>query len=260
MCTVTFIARECGYAIGMNRDEKLARPVALGPARYRIDGRSVLAPSEPSGGLWIGANDGGATFALINWYGVTARVESQPISRGEIVKSALPLDSTGAVTRALTSLPLSRVNPFRLIGIIPSQKVVVEWRWNLQQLDQIAHAWQTNIWISSGFDEPGAQQTRGKIFRQVLKQESAGNCSWLRSLHRSHAPEPGPYSMCMHRCDAATVSYTEIAILRDRAEMRYVPGSPCCTPALPKRNLRLSGHTKASSPAAVASETKRSTE
>ena len=239
MCTVTFIARECGYVIGMNRDEKLSRPVALGPARYRINGRSVLAPSEPRGGLWIGANDGGASFALINWYGVTARVQSQPISRGEIVKSALPLDSTGAVTRALTSLPLSRVNPFRLIGVIPSQKVVIEWRWNLQQLEQIEHAWQTNIWISSGFDEPGAQQTRGKIFREVLKQESAGNCSWLRSLHQSHMPEPGPYSMCMHRSDAATVSYTEIAILSDQVEMHYVAGSPCCTPPLPKSDLRL---------------------
>lgn len=239
MCTVTFIARESGYLIGMNRDEKLSRPVALGPARYRIDGRSILAPSEPGGGLWVGANDVGVSFALINWYGVTARVQGQPISRGEIVKSALPLDSPGAVTQALTSLPLGRVNPFRLIGVIPSKREIIEWRWDLQQLDRIEHAWQTNIWISSGLDEPGAQQTRGKIFSEGLNHESAGSCAWLRRLHRSHTPESGPYSVCMHRSDAATVSYTEIATLRDRVEMHYIPGSPCCTPLLSRSDLRL---------------------
>src|ERR1041384_5837017 len=239
MCTVTFIARECGYLIGMNRDENLSRPAANGPAQYRIHGRSALAPSEPGGGQWIGANDAGASFALINWYGVPARVQTKPISRGEIVQSALPLDSPGETAHALSSLPLSRVNPFRLIGAFPSKKLVIEWRWNLLQLERIEHAWHTNIWISSGFDEPGAQQTRSKIFSQVLKQESAGNSAWLRSLHQSHTPEPGPYSMCMHRSDAATMRYTENAILGDRVEMLYVPGSPCCTPPLPKSHLRL---------------------
>lgn len=238
MCTVTFIARECGYLIGMNRDEKLSRPLAIGPIHYRINGRSVLAPSEPGGGLWIGTNDAGASFALINWYGVTARVQSQPISRGEIVKTALPLDSPGAVTHALSSLQLGRINPFRLIGVSPSKRAVTEWRWDLLKLERIEHAWRRNVWISSGFDEPGAQQTRGEIFGEVLKQKPARSSTWLRSLHQSHWPEPGPYSMCMHRSDAATVSYTEIAMLRDRAEMHYVPGSPCCTPPLPKSELR----------------------
>src|SRR5689334_14803468 len=110
MCTVTFIARPGGYYLGMNRDEKRARPVATAPARSQINGRSILAPSEPGGGTWIGANDAGVSFALINWYGVRRRVESQPISRGEIVRAALPLDSVADVSDALALLPLSRVN------------------------------------------------------------------------------------------------------------------------------------------------------
>ena len=239
MCTVTFIARESGYVIGMNRDEKLTRPAAIAPAQYRLNGRSVLAPSEPGGGLWIGANDAGGSFALINWYSVSARVECQPISRGEIVKSTLSLDSSESVTEALAMLPLSRVNPFRLIGVFPSKKVVCEWRWNLQQLDRIEHAWKTNIWISSGFDEAGAQQARGKIFSAAMGKESDRNRAWLRRLHQSHGPESGPYSVCMHRSDAATVSYTEIAILRGRVEMHYVAGPPCCTPPLSASDLKL---------------------
>jgi uncharacterized protein with NRDE domain len=68
MCTVTFIARQNGYALGMNRDEKVTRVTALPPARFCLAGRTVLCPSEPGGGTWIGINDAGSTLALINWY------------------------------------------------------------------------------------------------------------------------------------------------------------------------------------------------
>src|SRR5690242_1032814 len=50
MCTVTFIAQQNGYLLGMNRDEKLTRPEAIAPTVCRLQGRSVLAPSEPGGG------------------------------------------------------------------------------------------------------------------------------------------------------------------------------------------------------------------
>ena len=228
MCTVTFIARRNGYALGMNRDEKLTRVIALPSARHRLGKCNALFPSEPNGGTWIGVNDAGATLALINWYSVGASVSSRSVSRGEVVKLALSSDSFALTDAALAELPLARVNPFRLIGVFPAHKAVVEWRWNLKQLERRDHRWQTNTWISSGFDEPRAQQTRGKIFGKALQQGSAGSADWLRCLHRSHAPEPGPYSHCMHRDDAATVSYTEVVVSRTTATMQYTPGAPCC--------------------------------
>jgi uncharacterized protein with NRDE domain len=78
MCTVTFIARRNGYALGMNRDEKLTRPAGLPPRLTHLNGRTIIAPSEPSGGTWIGVNDTGATFALINWYSVRAASLARP--------------------------------------------------------------------------------------------------------------------------------------------------------------------------------------
>ena len=229
MCTVTFIARRNGYALGMNRDEKLTRPAGLPPRLTHFNGRKIIAPSEPSGGTWIGVNDSGATLALINWYSVTARVAGRAVSRGEVVKLALSSDSPVEVEAVLAKLPLVQVNPFRLIGVFPSHKAVVEWRWNLQHLDRCEPRWCTNIWISSGFDESGAQQTRGKIFREARRQTSADGTDWLRRLHCSHGPERGPYATCMHREDAATVSYTEVRVSRHKATMRYTPGSPCLT-------------------------------
>jgi hypothetical protein len=223
----------------MNRDEKLTRAAGLPPRLTHLNGRAILAPSEPGGGTWIGVNDTGATLALINWYSITSRVTGPTVSRGEVVKLALPSDSPALVDAVLEELPLARVNPFRLIGVFPRARNVVEWRWNLQQLERLDHPWRTSTWISSGFDEPGAQQARGKAFRKALRQKSAGSLGWLRRLHRSHGPERGPYSHCMHREDAATVSYTEITVSRQVAAMRYIPGTPCHTEPLPGLRLQL---------------------
>ena len=123
MCTVTFSPRRRGYALAMNRDEKLTRVAGLPPAEKIIQGRAVLAPSEPGGGTWLALNDSGVTFALINWYAITARVRARSASRGQVV--------------------------------------------------------------------------------------------------RSHSPHPGPFSICMHRADAATVSFREVMVLANQAVMRH---------------------------------------
>jgi hypothetical protein len=123
--------------------------------------------------------------------------------------------------------------------VFPKAKTVVEWRWDLRQLQRLSHPWQTNIWISSGFDEPGSQRTRGKSFREALRQSSAGSTEWLRRLQRAHGPERGPYSICMHREDATTVSYTEVVVSHTTATLRYTPGAPCCTAPRPALRLAL---------------------
>lgn len=239
MCTVTFIARRHGYALGMNRDEKLVRVAALPPSQHRLGNREALFPSEPNGGAWIGVNDAGATIALINWYSVCASVAGKAVSRGQIVKTALACDSPALVDASLVESPLARVNPFRLIGVFPKSAAVVEWFWNLNQLERRDHPWQTNTWISSGFDESGAQETRGKTFANALRTKSAGRADWLHRLHRSHTPERGPYSHCMHREDAATVSYTNVTVSGQIAMMRYAPGAPCCTAPIADLRLQL---------------------
>ena len=228
MCTVSFSPRPDGYVLGMNRDEKLTRVAGLSPARRQVEGRTILSPSEPGGGTWIGVNDAGTCFALINWYSVGARVDVNPASRGMVVNGTITTDSPEQTAGRFAALPLACLNPFRLIGIFPRSREVVEWRWNLQRLEPCVHPWAANTWISSGLDEPGAQETRGKVFRESLLAPDAGSLEWVRRLHRSHAPARGAYSTCMHRDDASTVSYTEIALSSPRAVMRHSSGSPCC--------------------------------
>jgi hypothetical protein len=227
MCTVTFIARKKGYALGMNRDEKLTRAKGLPPKIFSSGVRQILCPTEPGGGTWIALNDAGAAFALINWYSVKAVVAGNSVSRGEVVKSVAAASSADASEKILTQLPLAHINPFRVLGFFPAEKKVVEWRWDLKRLAAVSHAWKTGVWISSGFDEPGAEHSRRKIFSRARRQKSAGSLDWLRHLHRSHAPARGPYCLCMHRADAATVSYTELSVSPRGGAMRYHSGSPC---------------------------------
>jgi hypothetical protein len=227
MCTVTFAPRPRSYAVAMNRDEQLARAAGLPPAHIMLNGRAVLYPSEPSGGTWMAVNESGVTLALINWYAVPARVKIHSASRGEIIKSAGAADSKYDVETTLAALPLARINPFRLIGIFPATREIFQWQWDLKNLAGKKHRWRLQQWIFSGWDEPGAQRERSQAFRAAQKQGSAGSLDWLRRLHRSHALLAGPYSTCMHRADAATVSETEVVVFRQRATMFYRAGSPC---------------------------------
>jgi len=227
VCTVSFIARRRGYLLAMNRDERLTRVPGLPPKFRQSKMKRIVCPSEPGGGTWIALNETGVTLALINWYSITARVGANAISRGQVVVAAGHAGDPAEVEAALEKSPLARTNPFRLIGIFPSSGEIVEWRWNLRQLVRLDHKWRTQQWISSGFDEPGAQRERSAAFRKAWRQKSAGGLAWLRRLHRSHSPAKGPFSTCMHRADAATVGSTEVAVSTRLGTIRHHDGPPC---------------------------------
>lgn len=227
MCTVTLVARRHGFLLGMNRDEQRTRVQGLPPAEHGYDGVRVLHPAEPHGGSWIAVNEAQVCFALINWYSVGRRVEGKAASRGQVVVQASRAVALADAEHLLKLLPLARTNPFRLIGVSRLERRVCEWRWDLETLSLREHPWRTQQWISSGHDEPGAQRSRGRVFAAALSQASAGSAAWLRRLHRSHRPGCGPYSTCMHREDAATVSYSEVAVTPTAVLLRHALGTPC---------------------------------
>ncbi|HTL18112.1 MAG TPA: hypothetical protein VL793_12820 [Patescibacteria group bacterium] len=172
-------------------------------------------------------NERGVCLALINWYSVVQRVENGTLSRGEVIPSVCTASIKKFVQAGLDGLPLDRINPFRLISIFPTSQEVIEWRWDLKQLVRHEHPWRLHQWVSSGFDEPKAQKVRGRTFKQAQSHKSAGSIAWLRSLHRSHSPQTGPFSICMHREDAVTVSYTAVSVFGSRARMEHVRGALC---------------------------------
>jgi hypothetical protein len=231
MCTVTVIPGRSGFRLAMNRDESLTRVTGLPPVVRTVDAVRVLHPSEPGGGTWISVNDRGCAFALVNWYAIAATPPAGAVSRGQVVLALRAQDSSDAAGGTLASLPLEGLPPFRVLGVFPADRRIVEWRWNLQDLEAVEHPWRPGQWSSSGFDEPGAQRERRRDFEAALAGTRSPDAASLDRLHASHGPVRGPYSTCMHRSDAATVSLTAVEVGPDRVSMRHAAGPPCCTPA-----------------------------
>src|SRR5437667_5153960 len=248
MCTVSFLPKSHGFYVAMNRDEKLDRFTALPPTIADLESRRVVFPREPSGGTWISANDAGLCLALLNWHRIAREPQNGVISRGQVVRELAGKSSANEIAHGIMKLPLRKLRPFRLIAIVPLEKLVTEWRWDLECLAARNHNWQPQHWFSSGFDERHAERLRANVCASFVTGggavagggdpggrrsartgvNAAGySLSWLRQLHRSHAPKRGPFSICMHRRDAATVSYTEVAVSEKRASMRYKPGPVC---------------------------------
>jgi len=227
MCTVSFLPNKHGFYLAMNRDEKLDRFTALPPTIVDLTERRAVFPREPEGGTWISINDAGICFALINWHRIACAPSRSNVSRGEVVKALAARSSTEEIANGLAALPLRRLRPFRLIAINSSKKKITESRWNGKQLTTSKHAWERRHWFSSGVDERRAELERSRVCDSAKVRNSVANLSWLRRLHRSHSPKRGPFSICMHRSDAATVSYTEVIVSAQRVTMRYKAG-PCC--------------------------------
>jgi Transport and Golgi organisation 2 len=239
MCTVSFIPKERGFYLAMNRDEKRSRATALPPAIVDLAERRAIFPRESNGGTWIAANDAGVCLALINWHRIERKPAGDIISRGEVTKALAGKSCSTDIADAIAALTLRKLRPFRLIAVVPSEQTVTEWRWNLECLAARAHPWKAQHWFSSGFDERKTEiERRGVCVASHDRQLPAG-VAWLRRLHRSHAPEPGPFSICMHRADAGTVSYTEVAVSPKWLVMRYKNGAPCSTKSTITRALPL---------------------
>ena len=228
MCTLSFLPVKCGYVAAMNRDEQRSRAAALVPVIRRSAGRSLVYPQEPGGGTWIGGNSRGNLLALLNWYSMEpAKLGAKVRSRGGIIPAILGEDTAESSEATLRDVALTGLFPFRLFGFFPEERLIREWRWDTKVLSAAPYAWDRHHWFSSSWSDDAAAAQRGLACERAWQRGSSDPRTWLRKLHASHEPAPGPFSVCVHREDAATVSYTELHWGREGLEMCYLSGNPC---------------------------------
>jgi hypothetical protein len=227
MCTFSFVPTKDGYYAAMNRDERLTRSQAFPPSIFRSDDLLAVYPFEEGGGTWIACNQHGVTLALLNWNLAAFKRLSKECSRGTLIPQLIGESTLDEVTRSLGGMTLNGLLPFRLVGIFQNQRQIYEWRWDGVSLSNSSFPWKPHHWFSSGASDEMAERIRGETCRVAWLEQDAGSLPWLRRLHSSHEAVEGPFSVCAHRPDAGTVSYSEIAFDTNGATFRYVDGSPC---------------------------------
>jgi hypothetical protein len=228
MCTLTIVPTENGYLAAMNRDELLTRPQAMPDLAMSCGDVRFVAPQEASGGTWIAGNDRGDVFGLLNGNPRPAqRNRASLVSRGTVIPQLI-IKATDAASLEthLNRLPLEFLAPFRLIAAFRKEPAIVESSWNGKKIKMLKLPWARGHWFSSSASDEIAARERGETCELAAKRWPAGT-SWLRRLHRSHVPGAGPFSVCVHRPDAATVSYTEVHVDYRSMVMNYLSGNPC---------------------------------
>lgn len=234
MCTVSWLSRppsRGGYDVFFNRDEQPSRS-ARGPRCSTAGGVAYLAPRDvEAGGTWIAVNAFGVTVSMTNQYPQPAPAPpADPVSRGLLLASLVDAASLADVAQRVGRLRLERYRPFAIAAFEPGGPPM-SLRWDGSALTTERHPEPGLVITSSGAIPPRLEETRRAVFAEATERNGM-TAATLAGVHRSHRPERGPLSVCMHRPEAATVSYCHITVDQAPGDIVfcYAPGPPCTTP------------------------------
>ena len=196
---------------------------------HLLRGVSVIYPNDGTAGTWISVNSYGNSFALLNLnvalpHGLD---RTRMRSRGQIITSLGPSSSMAEAQKAAGVLDLEKTLPFRLVGVFPSEKAIGEWRWDSSQLGFQAHGWELRHWFSSSLSDKEAEIYVAPYAARRNTNRTPGPLGGSERLHASHSGGPGPFSLCVHRQDAATLSYSEVTCTPELVQIAHLRGGPC---------------------------------
>ncbi len=228
MCTVSWAATAEGYELLCNRDERRTRKAALAPAVRTSRGVRFLAPTDAeAGGTWLAANEYGLTLCLLNRY---PEGESQAAgefkSRGLLLPELMGLRDPAEVMPAVGRGGLSRFRPFTLLALAPGATPAAAC-WTGRRL--LVRDGDDSLMplTSSSFDTTEVVRARRALFQSMAAGSTNRPTETHTRFHHSHGPGPGPLSVCMHRPDASTVSFSRVQVNAVSVEFYYQPGAPC---------------------------------
>lgn len=220
MCSVSWWIDDFGYQIFFNRDEQKTRASALPPQAFMQQKTQVLMPVDPVGkGSWISLNEHGLSLCLLNNY-QGKKPEGELVSRGKLLKRLSSEATIANVEQHFNQLLLDQFAPFTLLAFEFANNKVRSFEWNGETVS-IDYA--TSPCISSAVDLEKVSIYRQTAY-EALPIETADD---LLAFHSQHHPKHSHLSVCMHREDAQTVSFTCIQVSNESMKIGYVPGSPC---------------------------------
>lgn len=227
MCTVSWLFNSPGYELFFNRDELSSRQRAQPPEIKQFHSTLVIAPTDiDAGGTWISVNEYGLTLCLLNNYAAQTQIKRQNwVSRGLLVNELSHFPDAESVLAHIKTIALSLYRPFNLL-VLSLNCHIWQLSWDGAELQFIKDP--TMPLTSSSFATDDVIKSRVQQFTDAVNTENA-QPQQLKQYHASHLPEPGAFSVCMHRDNGQTVSYSHICVSRTQACFNYFDGSPCQT-------------------------------
>ncbi|HEY7681813.1 MAG TPA: NRDE family protein [Gemmatimonadales bacterium] len=227
MCTLTWVRRSDGYTLFFNRDELRSRRPGLPPSQQVRDGIRFLAPTDPEGGgSWVIVNEHGVALTLLNAYSASGWRPTHPVSRGQLLLSAADAVSLREVWERLRAAELERFQAFTMAAFQPGEPVTLG-SWDAGKLGFRVCQESGLIATSSSVAQQDAERARLDALDLLAAEGPALDEVVLDRLHRSHLPEQGALSVCMHRADATTVSLSRVTVTGTEIALRYQDGAPC---------------------------------
>jgi len=226
VCTASWLTRDGALHLGFNRDELRTRERALPPEVRDGPGGRWIAPRDGrAGGTWIAATERGAVLALLN-RSEGVRPEGAA-SRGLLIPELLSASGPDALLERLRRRDLTSFAPFRLLALWRGLAAGVVAGWNGAALDVASLDAAAGLLCSSSLGDDRVTASRGAVWRRWRDEPAPWDDARQREFHRDHTPAPSAWSVCMHRDDAESVSFTAVELGPDAVRLAYHDAPPC---------------------------------
>ena len=226
---MTWLERSAGYEVFFNRDERRTRKPASPPRLAIAEGTRFLAPADGDfGGSWIAVNEHGLTLALQNGYVALDDVAHEPaegfVSRGLLLTSLAGARTKDEMLRRLDAQDLHRFRSF-LLALFDADGApsLVRWLRGTRDVDPAP----SMPLVSSSFETLDVRRSREQVFAELALEHPTDPLELRLAYHESHRPARGPASVCMHRPEAHTVSFSRVEVDAHEVRFHYTAASPC---------------------------------
>jgi len=240
VCTASWLTLDATLRLGFNRDELRTREPARPPELFEGAAGRWIAPRDGrAGGTWIAASERGAVLALLN------RSEGAPppaaTSRGLLIPELLAAAGPEELVAALARRDLAAYAPFRLLGLWRGVATGVVAGWDGVALAADAVDAAAGLLCSSSLGDARVAATRGAVWSRQRAAGGPRDAAAHDAFHRDHTPEPSAWSVCMHRDDARSVSFTAVELGPAAVRLVYHDAPPCLPGARHEASLPLAG-------------------
>lgn len=184
MCVLTFLpTANSGYILTNNRDEALARPKAIPPKKYVIDGKQIYFPKDAqAGGTWMATSDD-FTICLLN--GAFENHTHQPPyrqSRGQVILDFFKFET---VDDFISNYAFDNIENFTLVIIHHKELLkICEFRWDGVRIHySLKNPNKAHIWSSATLYSQEIRAEREDWFADFRKQNPNFTCEQVIDFH-----------------------------------------------------------------------------